>query len=233
VTGWDAIWDRRTLPPSQGSILADLMAADGLDSGFAGLPEESWASGVRRLAAALGLARGDSVFEVGCGAGAFLYELERLGCSVSGVDRSPALIARAGEVLPSGDFNVADAAEVSPQPQADAVISFGVFLYFRSLPYAESVLDRMVAKARRVVAVFDVPDLATRTLDIERRQQLAGGAAAYEARYADLDHRYYDREWMDRALRARGLTDIHIEDQTISDYGNAPFRFNAWGFSGT
>jgi hypothetical protein len=128
---------------------------------------------------------------------------------------------------------VADAAEVSPQPQADAVISFGVFLYFRSLPYAESVLDRMVAKARRVVAVFDVPDLATRTLDIERRQQLAGGAAAYEARYADLDHRYYDREWMDRALRARGLTDIHIEDQTISDYGNAPFRFNAWGFSGT
>jgi SAM-dependent methyltransferase len=233
MTDWDTIWDRRALPPSQGSVLADLMAADGLDSGFARLPEESWSAGVRRLAASLGLTEGVSVFEVGCGAGAFLYELERLGCSVAGVDRSPALIERAREVLRSDDFAVADAAEVPPQPAADAVISFGVFLYFRSLPYAESVLDRMVAKARRVVAVLDVPDLATRTLDIARREELAGGAEAYAQRYTGLDHCYYDRGWMADALRARGLTDVHVEDQVIADYGNAPFRFNAWGFVGT
>lgn len=230
MSGWDALWKRRTIPPSQGSMLADLLAADGFDSGFAGLSEASWSAGVRGLAADLGLTPGTSVFEVGCGAGAFLYELERLGCKVGGVDQSPALVAKAAEAIPSGHFAVADAAALQVEPPVDAVISFGVFLYFSSLAYAAQVLDRMVEKAQHVVAVLDAPDLAKREEHLADRYELAGGEAAYAARYAGLDHAYYDRTWLADELRARGLVDIHVEDQTIDGYGNAPFRFNAWGF---
>ncbi len=230
LTGWDALWTKRTIPPSQGSTLADLLAADGFDSGFSRLSEASWSAGVRRLAAALRLTPGASVFEVGCGAGAFLYELERLGCEVSGVDLSPALIGKAAEAMPSGRFAVSDAAAFQVEPRVDAVISFGVFLYFSSLDYAAQVLDRMVEKARRVVAVLDVPDLARREEDLAYRRKLAGGEAAHAARYAGLDHVYYDRAWLADALRARGLVDVSVEDQAIDGYGNAPFRFNAWGF---
>jgi trans-aconitate methyltransferase len=230
MSGWDALWKRRAIPPSQGSTLADLMAADGLDSGFAGLSEASWSASIRRLAADLSLTPGTSVFEVGCGAGAVLYEIERLGCEVGGVDLSPALVGKAAEAIPSGRFEVSGAAALQVTPQVDAVISFGVFLYFSSLAYAAQVLDRMVEKARRVVAVLDVPDLATREEDLAYRHKQAGGEAAYEVRYAGLDHRYYDRSWLADALRARGLVDVHVEDQAIDGYGNAPFRFNAWGF---
>ena len=230
MTGWDALWEGRTLPPSQGSTLADLMAADGCDSGFAGLSEEAWSATVRRHAAALAIAPSESVFEVGCGSGAFVYELERLGCRVGGIDRSSALVAKASEVMPAGTFAVADAAAFATEPQFDAVISFSVFLYFGSLAYAEQVLDRMVAKARRVVSVLDLPDLATREADLAHRYEVAGGVDAYAARYEGLEHRYYDRGWFADALRARGLDDVHLTDQAMEDSSNAPFRFNAWGF---
>jgi SAM-dependent methyltransferase len=231
MTGWDALWAAREVPPSQGTTLADLLAADGFDSGFAGLSEASWSAGVHRVAAALRLASGTSVFEVGCGAGAFLYELERLGCKVGGVDLSPALIAKAAQAMPSGHFVQCDAASFEIEPEVDAVVSFGVFCYFGSLGYAAQVLDRMVAKARRSVAVLDVPDLARRDEDLAYRQKRAGGEAAYAARYAGLEHAYYDREWLADALRARGLVDVCVEGPVIPGYGNAPFRFNAWAFT--
>lgn len=230
MTAWDALWERRAPPPAGDSLLAGLMAADGLDSGFAGLTEASWSASVRGLARRLGLAPETSVLEVGCGAGAFLYELERLGCDVGGIDRSPALVDRARQVMPRGSFDVADAAELPLEPRVDAVVSFGVFLYFGSLPYAASVLDRMAERARRVVAVLDVPDRATRDDDLAYRHERAGGLDAYAARYAGLDHLYYDRAWFAEALRARGLEDVRIEDQAMEGYGNAPYRFNAWGF---
>jgi trans-aconitate methyltransferase len=230
MTGWDTLWKQRTIPPSQGSTLADLIAADGFNSDFALPSEASWSAAVGHLAAALCLTPGTSVFELGCGAGAFLYELERLGCTVGGVDHSPALVAKAAEAIPSGRFAVSDAAALHVKPQVDAAISFSVFQYFGSLAYAAQVLDRMVAKARRVVAVLDVPDLATREEDLAYRHKLAGGETAYAARYAGLDHRYYDRTWLADEFRARGLVDVRVEDQAIDGYGNAPFRFNAWGF---
>lgn len=228
--GWDHLWRGRAVPPPAGDALADLLAADGFDSGFAAMTPQAWSAGVRRVAAALRLAPGASVYEVGCGAGAWLFELERAGHPVAGLDLSPALIARAGEALPNGTFTVGDALTVEPEPLADAVVSFGVFMYFSSAAYAEAVLDRMVTKARHAVAILDLPDAATREADLERRTRLAGGAEAYAERYAGLDQRYYDRDWVADALRARGLVDVHTEGQSIEGYANAPYRFNAWGF---
>jgi cyclopropane fatty-acyl-phospholipid synthase-like methyltransferase len=206
------------------------MAADGMDSGFARLDEARWSAGVMDLAGRLGLAPGTSVFEVGCGAGALLYVLAQRGFSVAGVDRSATLLARAAEVMPCGSFAVADAAALDLQPGCDAVVSFGVFLYFRSERYAELVAQRMRAKAKRVVAVLDLPDRAKQAEAIAYRQRLAGGSEAYAKRYAGLEHRYYDREWAADTLTALGLVDVRVEDQSIASYGNARQRFNGWGF---
>ena len=85
MTGWDELWNSAR-SPSQGSTLADSDRRQWLELDFAPLSEASWSAAVRHLAAALGLMRGTSVFEVGCGAGALLYELDRLGCTVGGVD---------------------------------------------------------------------------------------------------------------------------------------------------
>jgi hypothetical protein len=44
------------------------------------------------------------------------------------------------------------------------------------------------------------------------------------------DDRYYDRAWVAQALRENGLIRVQVADQHLPGYGNAPFRFNAWGF---
>jgi len=227
---WDDVWQRRTFDPGRGSLLSALMEADGVGTGFGAVDEEDWAAHVRTTAERLRIAPGASVLEVGCGAGAFLYELYRQGCTVSGIDRSPTLVDYARRAMPEGQFTVADAAELDPGETVDAVASFGVFLYFPSLDYARRVVERMAGCSRHVVAVLDLPDLARHTEDLARRQELAGGAEAYDELYRGLEHLYFDRAWLAETLRGCGLVDVRVCDQDLAGYSHSPFRFNAWGF---
>ena len=64
--------------------------------------------------------------------------------------------------MPDGDFAVAAADQLPSEPVFDAVVSFGVFMYFPDLAYADRVLAAMTAKARTAVAILDVPDLSLR-----------------------------------------------------------------------
>ena len=229
--GWDAIWESRPTDLSGGSVLRALLVADGRDTPFGGVDEQAWAAFVRRVAARLGIGPGDSVCDVGCGAGAFLYELHQVGCAVSGVDRSASLIDCAGRAMPDGEFVVADADTLPPEPRVDAVVSCEAFLYFPSAEYAGRVVDAMAAKARRAVAVLGVPDAATKDEALARRRELAGGDDAYAARYRGLEHLYLGRDWLAGRMAAAGLVDVAVEDQGIEGYDNAAFRFNCFGFT--
>ena len=231
-SGWKSVWEARRLAPSGGSMLSRLLVADGYDSGFAKFDEMSWIDFVGRRATDLGVESGMSVFEVGCGAGAFLYELRRAGCVVSGIDYSESLVDIARSVMPDSDFEVREAAQLEDRPPADVVLACSVFAYFPSLEYASRVIERMVAKADRAVAILDVPDRALEQAARAYRRGVSGGDENYAARYEGLEHCYYDRDWLTEALRGLRLTGVHVADQDLTHDGNAPFRFNAWGFKG-
>ena len=230
TTAWEGVWARRSVDEAAPTTLTGMMRADGLDTGFGSVSEANWRAGVRRVADELHLAAGDSVYEVGCGAGAFLYELYEHGVRVAGLDRSEALVQCARRMLPGGCFTVGDAAELDVLDPVDAVVSFGVFMYFPSLGYARGVIERMAGKARRCVALLDIPDLERKDAAMAARVELAGGAAAYAERYAGLEHLYFERSWMAGVLDACGLVDVQVVDQWIAGYPNAAYRFNAWGF---
>jgi SAM-dependent methyltransferase len=225
---WKAIWAQRTLDPSRSSTLARLMAADGLDTKFGSVPEESWREFVRAIAAAAEIAPGNDIFEVGCGAGAWLFDFYERGHRVGGIDASPALVAHAREFMPGGNWAVGDALEVDTSTRCDFVVSCGVFIYFDSLDYAAAVLRKMAIKARRGVLILDVPDRAKRDQALAFRQGSLG-PAEYRERYQGLDHFYYEKRWFDEELRGLGLTAISIEDQKIDGYANSAFRFNVIG----
>ena len=233
TASWERIWDGRRLDPSIGSTLARLMAADGLDTAFGTTDEAAWQDFADRETRRLGLRAGDEVFEVGCGAGALLYALQRHGLACGGIDRSAALVEAARTHLPDGRFAVAEATDLEPAPQVDAVLSFGVFLYFPSEEYAAEVVRRMARKARRAVAILDVPDAAVAEEAEAERAAASGGTAAYRARYAGLHHRYYHREWIADRLRDTGLTGVEVTDQDLARYPNGRFRFNARAFVAT
>lgn len=226
---WKDVWNARRIDPSRPSVLARLLAADGMDTGFGSVEEDSWRAYVLRTAADIGIGPRSSVFEVGCGAGAWLYELHRLGCEVAGLDASPALVGYAREHLPRGNFSVGEAAALEPAPAYDFVISSGVFLYFPSLDHAARVLERMMRKASRGLLILDVPDLALREDALAARRG-AMTEEKYRSRYEGLDHLYFPRAWFRSQLHRLGVRRIEIRDQSIDGYGNSRYRFNvlAW-----
>jgi trans-aconitate methyltransferase len=218
---WQQVWAARQLDESIPSTLGRLLAADGHDTGFGDLTDASWRSHVHDVARRLGLEPGASVFDVGCGAGAFLFPLWEAGHVVGGLDASAALVDLASTALPDGRFLVADAADLDLDAPYDAVVSSGVFLYFPDLDYAARVLVRMAESARRGIAVLDVPDLAQRDEALRMRRGFMS-EAEYEERYRGLDHLYFPREWFAETLGR----DADVWDQDIEGYANAAHRFN-------
>ncbi len=224
---WKDIWASRTLDRHRRSILERLMAADGLDTGFGNVTEEAWREFSQGIADRIDAGAGTSVYEVGCGAGAFLYPWHERGCKVGGLDQSPALIGFAAEAMPEGDWTVADARSVPTDSRSEVVLACGVFMYFPDHAYARDVLAKMVAKATCHLLVLDVPDRARQDAAMTfRRGSL--GEAEYEEKYRGLDHLFFDREWMRQTLASLGASDIEVEDQRVRGYQNAQFRFNVF-----
>jgi trans-aconitate methyltransferase len=224
---WNEIWEARSLDAARGSTLAALMAADGYDTAYGALDEGAWRAFVERTAARLGIEAGASVFEVGCGAGAFLLPLHERGCRVGGLDASSSLIGYARAAMPEGRFTHAEALSLDAAERHDFVVSCGVFLYFPSLDYTRAVIAKMVASARRGVALMELGDQAKEAhAALLRRGKM--GQAEYEERYRGLDHLYLDKGWVRALLAELGATDIVIEDQRIDGYANASYRFNAF-----
>lgn len=226
---WSQIWSARKIDASHSSVLARLLAADGMDTGFGSVQEDAWRAYVLECASRMDIRPESSVFEVGCGAGAWLYELANLGCSVAGADGSPALIEYARQYLPMGSWQVSDAADIPDSPHYDFVVSSGVFLYFPSFKYAMQVLRQMVAKTKRGVLILDVPDLSKREAAVAERRRIAG-EADYDHRYAGLEHLYFEKDWFRSALAGLGVSSCAFEDQTIRGYANSQFRFNVFAW---
>ncbi len=223
---WRAIWGRRVIETPAAPTLSDLLALDGMGSGFGAIEEGAWRAFVTRVAGRIGLRRGEEVFEVGCGAGAFLRPLADLGARVGGLDFAANLLAVARHALPGGRFVEGEAAELPAAPAVEHVVSMGVFLYFPSEAYAERVLERACALAGRTLTLLDLPDRAHEARAIEARRRYLG-EEVYARDYADLEHRYYDRGWVRARLEAAGF-EAHAEDQDIAGYYHAPYRFNVF-----
>ncbi len=198
-----------THDPEMPSALERLMAADGLDAGVRGVTEEGWREFVERTAETLDIGPGTRVFQVGCGAGAFLYPLYENGFVVGGLEPSEALVRLASEAMPDGQWSQGDPSSLDPGEPWEVVLACGAFTNFPDLDYARGVLARMAAKATHAIAILDVPDRGTGA-------ETAG------------DQLVYDRQWMLRALVEVGASAIQIEDQRIDGDRRATPRFNVF-----
>lgn len=226
---WREVWRSRRRQVSTATTLRELLDTDGYDNPFSAFTPEAWRAYVRRWATILDIGPRTSVFEVGCGAGAFLYELDRLGARVAGLDLSEELVACARVAIPDGEFIVGDASDLDTSAPFDVLVSSAVFMYFPDLDYAGRVLDAMVSKARHAVAILDLPDRHLDQAALQARAAACGGMAAYQAKYGRLPHLSYERSWFADALRQRGVRDVHVVTQELEGYGNASYRFNVWG----
>ena len=137
---WQAVWQRKGAQVQDGNLdLAELLRANGYDTGHGNVKVDAWTSYAEHVLDLLGAHSGHSVYEVGCGAGAFLIPIRQRGLAVAGSDHSSTLVAAASKAFADAQFECCEASDVPPVPQYDFVVANGAFIYFKDLEYAEGV----------------------------------------------------------------------------------------------
>lgn len=226
--GWFDVWQakgKRALAEHRPPDLHELATLAGYDSPTSALDLTQYDRQLRYVVDSLAIGPADTVYEVGCGAGALLSSLQNMCAGVGGSDFAPALVEVARMVVDSDDLGVLEARAVPAQPRYDVVVSNGVFLYFPDDGYAWDVVVAMAAKARRAIGIFDVNDLATRT-EHEGLRRAAYGPDGTRGRLGQL---YLERAafW---ALADQLRMTCLIEDSVMTGSVNAPFRYNVMMF---
>ena len=123
---WQEIWQKRELDPNRESTQTRLLTADGFDT-LGGVGESVWQDYVHKIVTRLRLTPESSVFEVGCGSGAFLYPLYMAGYSVAGIDYAGNLVKIAQEAMPGSRISASAGYRHFHRRQFDTVLSMGVF----------------------------------------------------------------------------------------------------------
>jgi SAM-dependent methyltransferase len=211
-------------------LLSALIKADGFDTGFGDYTAEQWRILVKGAANRAGVHGGSSVLEIGCGSGAFLYELERLtSCRVTGIDFSRSLVNDAARHIPFGDFIVCDAANIPlPNEAFDAVLSHAVLYYFSDLIYVRRVLHEAYAKLRSGgrICLMDLNDKDAESRYHESRKRHFKDPKEYDRRYSGLEHLFFDRASFASDLREAGFVGVEFFNHDVPEYVNSKFRFN-------
>lgn len=227
VNNWHRVWShRKPLAELEGNALQQLIALDGFDSPLGAMSEQDWNIYVGVFARRCGLVADDSIFEVGCGSGAFLFPFYQQGHAVSGIDYSEELVRIAQSFMPDRQtaIRAMEASEFPVRPSEDIVVANHVFHYFASLAYAKTVLSNMLCKARKSVCVSGVPDAALRA-ESERERRGILSPKEYEAKYVGLEILYFDRQFF-RDLASRYHFTVSFFSHDMPGFAQNRFRYD-------
>lgn len=193
---WHEIWSERQFIQEQSeTILESLIKMDGFDTPLGKMTESDWRDHVNESVKNLDLTTNETVFEIGCGCGAFIYVLYEKGFHVSGIDFSLPLIEIAKKVMPdsSANFQLCDAIDLK-EIKADSIIANHVFHYFPSHEYVSTVLET-VMKSECKVLITALPDVNFK----KESESFRAGALTdreYEEKYDGLDILYFSKSWI-------------------------------------
>ena len=227
---WHTIWNRRQ--PSKEALLGDwrevfleLKRINGFDVMEGGIPLASLLAQSARIKELLHLSAGQSVYDVGCGAGANLYLLAREGLAVGGTDYAAPLVETARKVLPDArELTCGEADAFDTALKYDAALSNSVFSYFPSEEFAERVLTRMLEKTTGAIGLIDLHDADKEEDFLAYRRATIPD---YDERYKGLGKLFYRRSFFEEFARAHNLRAIFPSIE-MEGYWNNPFIFHVF-----
>ncbi|WP_414931749.1 class I SAM-dependent methyltransferase [Vibrio europaeus] len=227
MNNWKKIWGNRSLDLVEGEVsLSELISIDGFDTGYGTIKDKYWIDYVNHVKKEMAIRDGSSIYEVGCGAGAFLYDFFKKGHKVGGIDYSASLIEICKKVIKCKDVRVGEALSIQVEDKYDFIVSNSVFFYFPSLEYAEAVLEKMIEKANSGIAILEVNDYDFKEDALKLRKKHLT-EEEYNKRYEGLEHLFYKRDWFYKIAQKHNLH-CKIESQIIEDYQNSFYRFNVY-----
>jgi SAM-dependent methyltransferase len=210
LTNWKTIWNNK--PENETLSLKTLLSLDGFEN-VGEISIDAWLDYVKHIQEKLNITKEETILEVGCGAGAFLYPLYSQGFNVSGCDYSKSLIANANKAIKSS-FVCCNINNYISDVKFNHVISNSVFQYFPDYTYAEKVIQKLITLSKSTISILDVNDLK-KVLDATKERPV------YPA------HTFYSKDWWIELAQKYNL-DILIEDQAIENYSNSKFRYNVF-----
>ena len=227
MNNWKEIWNKKGR--INNSIMFALLKADGYDIPSGRMEAEDWIQYCDNFYSKIGVSMDDTIFEIGCGSGAFLYPLYLRKNLVGGIDYSINLLDLARKFMPESNFTCEDAVTLKLNNTYDVVLSHSVFQYFHDLNQAEKVLKTMNRLAKKKVAILDVIDVAKFDLfHTERMKNFVEEGFSeedYRRRYLGLDHLFYSKEWFEELGQKLNL-ETEIFDQKNDSNGTSKLMFN-------
>jgi trans-aconitate methyltransferase len=218
---WKLIWDNKA---ANSSDLMDLIIANGYDH-HTKIDKENYSNFLNHVLKKLGASKNESIFEVGCGAGAALRIFKEYGMMVGGIDQSESLLESTRTLDISNDLILGDAYELSQFPQYDYVVSMSVFQYFPDLSYVADITNKMLLKSKsKKIAILDINDIDKKIDFLNYKKSTIEN---YEKKYKGLDQLYIDKQFWIELCNAFNCK-VEIEPCIIKDYVNAPFKYNVY-----
>ena len=152
---WKTIWDKKGNSDSE-----DLLYLDGYEH----LDVDFHSSDIcEKIIETVGAKPGQTVLEVGCGAGYLSREFVSEKFKYFGVDYSQPLIDKHKKMFPSHKVSCAEACKLPFDSHCfDHVFLYGVFQYFPSMSYAFNVISEMQRVSNKSVFLGDLKETATR-----------------------------------------------------------------------
>ena len=151
---WKEIWDDKGVSAS-----TDLYFLDGCDHLEGILNSNNICKGIVSL---LDITEGDSILEVGCGAGFLSREFTR-SYKYTGIDYSQPIITKHKDIFPSHNVECGNANDIQfPDKHFDYVFCFGVYQYLPSYEYATKAIQEIIRVSKRGVLLGDLKETSTR-----------------------------------------------------------------------
>jgi len=219
---WREIWNKSDRIDDY--ILETLIKADGFDSGAGSFTLKNWKTYIQDFYNILSIKSNESVFDIGCGSGAFVYPIYLSGIKVGGIDYSAPLIDLANRVMKNCDFQQIEALKMDFKIKYDFVISHSVFHYFKNLEYAEDVIEKMLLKSTKRIGIFDINDKSKKS-EYDKVRMGKMNKHEYAKKYEGLDHLFFEKKWFEEIAKKYGV-EIKIFDQKFKGYSNSKLRFN-------
>ena len=230
MKSWKSIWNAKSLQSKEKISISDLIKLDGFDTGFGSYDEVSWVEMVRDFVNIVNLYPNSNVYEIGCGAGCFLYTIKQIiEINCFGIDYSKNLIDIAKRVIPEGKFLEDEAINIHPNgKEFDLIFSHSVFQYFSSQEYAKEVLMKATSmlKVGGNLCLLDLNDKSKEENYHFERARGYSSVEEYQKNYEGLNHLFFDKDELKKYFLALGFEDIQIFPHSNKAYGNQKFRFN-------
>ncbi len=229
VNEWHKIWNNRSenfssVSDNVSNIFMEMIRIDGGDITDE-VTFDSYFSNYEGMKEKMNVQGGDSLFEVGCGCGPYLYLLNRDGYNVGGMDYSATLLKHMDHVLPESVLveKINNEALLLPtEVKYDIVFSRGVFHYFPDLDYAYSVLEKMLDKAKKTIGIFMIHDKNKEHEFVEGRKKIDPN---YEEKYKNLPKLFFTKEYFKKFADTHGVS-VEFTQVPLKGFWNDEYTFD-------